>query len=187
VFYFRQPDHEELAAVLASSVLDDLTYAEIGATHDEALPPRFHHVDVERRVGDSSHFERAVEGLATWKAHEGAGMDVFSSERRLMADATVLTSIKIGPFTVVAPCRIIRLWQSDATFGFAYGTLPGHPESGEESFALERRNDGTYFMIRAFSRPASLLVRCGGPVGPAVQRSVTKRYLEGLHRFVSLS
>jgi uncharacterized protein (UPF0548 family) len=113
-------------------------------------------------------------------------MEVFPRDR-LTADATVLTSIFFGPVTMVAPCRIVRLWKSDTTFGFAYATLPGHPESGEESFALERRTDGTFFIIRAFSRPGSLLVRCGGPVGPAVQRAVTKRYLEGLERFVSHS
>ena len=86
---------------------------------------------------------------------------------------------------MVSPCRIIRLWTSETTFGFAYATLPGHPESGEESFSLERRNDGTFFTIRAFSRPASLLVRLGGPLGPALQRVITKKYVEGLRAFVA--
>jgi uncharacterized protein (UPF0548 family) len=185
VFYVQSPGHEKMTAVLASSVRDAPTYQEVGATQHEVLPSGYHHVHVERRLGDPSVFERAVTGLETWKAHEGAGMVVYPLESRLAPDATVLTSIKMGPLTMVAPCRIVRLWKSDNSFGFAYGTLPGHPESGEESFSLERRNDGTYFTIRAFSRSASLLVRLGAPVGRAVQRSVTKRYVDGLHIFVS--
>ncbi len=171
--------------MLAASERNAPSYQEIGATQDEVLPTGFHHVLVERRLGDPSLFERAVDGLETWKAHEGAGMVLFPAKCRLAPHLTVLTMIEIGPLTMVAPCRIIRLWTSDATFGFAYATLPGHPESGEESFALERRIDGTYFTIRAFSRPATLLVRLGGPVGPAVQRWVTRKYVNGLHAFVS--
>lgn len=185
MFYFSRPGPEKLAAVLAASVRDAPTFREVGATLNESLPSGYHHVNVQRRLGDPSVFDRAEEGLQKWKAHEGAGMVVVPVGCRLAPDATVLTLIKMGPLTIVAPCRIVRLWRSDDLFGFAYATLPGHPESGEESFALERRNDGTYFTIRAFSRPASLLVRLGGPVGSAVQRSVTKRYLDGLHAYVS--
>ena len=41
--------------------------------------------------------------------------------------------------------------------GFAYGTLPGHPECGEEAFIVEQHDDGAVtFAITAFSRPATL-------------------------------
>ena len=40
-------------------------------------------------------------------------------------------------------------------FGFAYGTLPGHMESGEERFLIEQLADGSvWYDIVAFSRPA---------------------------------
>ena len=56
-------------------------------------------------------------------------------------------------------------------------TLPGHPESGEEAFLVVRVGDGCEFRITAFSRPATLLARASGPLGRAVQRLVTDRYL----------
>jgi uncharacterized protein (UPF0548 family) len=34
--------------------------------------------------------------------------------------------------------------------GFAYGTLPGRPETGEEAFVVEKTNDDVYLVIRAF-------------------------------------
>jgi uncharacterized protein (UPF0548 family) len=63
--------------------------------------------------------------------------------------------------------------------GFVYGTLPGHPESGEESFVLVRQSDGAViFTVEATSRPASLLARLGGPVTRWVQAVATDRYLK---------
>jgi uncharacterized protein (UPF0548 family) len=65
--------------------------------------------------------------------------------------------------------------------GFGYGTLPGHPECGEEAFIIERHADDTVsFTIVAFSRPASRLAKAAGPAGRAIQRQTTTRYLRAL-------
>ncbi len=65
--------------------------------------------------------------------------------------------------------------------GFAYGTLPGHPESGEEAFVVEQHDDGSVvFAITAFSRPATASARAAGPLGLLIQRYVTRRYLDAL-------
>ncbi|WP_223874608.1 DUF1990 domain-containing protein [Salinispora fenicalii] len=62
--------------------------------------------------------------------------------------------------------------------GFAYGTLSGHPECGEEAFLVRRGAGGqVYFEVRAFSRPDSLPARMAGPVGRLVQDLITRRYL----------
>jgi uncharacterized protein (UPF0548 family) len=73
----------------------------------------------------------------------------------------------------------------DSVFGFAYGTLPGHPERGEEAFHAARNEAGQVeFRIVAFSRPASVLARVGSPASRAIQRRITTAYLEGVRRFV---
>ena len=65
--------------------------------------------------------------------------------------------------------------------GFSYGTLTGHPETGEERFLLERLDDGRVTLtITAISRPASTLARLGGPLTRAAQRWMTQRYLRAL-------
>ena len=53
--------------------------------------------------------------------------------------------------------------ESVARYGFAYGTLPGHVEAGEERFLVEwdRRDDSVWYDIRAFSRPRHILTRLG--------------------------
>ncbi|GAA3125089.1 uncharacterized protein (UPF0548 family) [Kribbella aluminosa] len=66
--------------------------------------------------------------------------------------------------------------------GFAYGTLQGHPESGEESFLVARAADGVYVAIRAYSRPASWYTRLAGPVTRKAQYCAATRYAAALRR-----
>jgi uncharacterized protein (UPF0548 family) len=94
--------------------------------------------------------------------------------------ATVLLGIGVGPLVMVAPCRVVAVIDEEDRFGFAYGTLPGHPERGEELFAIEREEGGSTFRINAFSRPDQVLVRLGGPVARRMQTRVTNRYLGAL-------
>jgi uncharacterized protein (UPF0548 family) len=62
-------------------------------------------------------------------------------------------------------------------YGFGFGTLPGHVETGEEAFLLTTSPDGeVWFEVRAFSRPAKWWVRLGAPVARLVQSRVTDRY-----------
>lgn len=49
-------------------------------------------------------------------------------------------------------------------FGFAYGTLRGHVESGEERFLIEWDDQGVWYDILAFSRPNRFLTRLGYPI-----------------------
>jgi uncharacterized protein (UPF0548 family) len=82
---------------------------------------------------------------------------------------------------VIAPCRIVYVIDDADRCGFAYGTLPGHPESGEEAFVLELREDTTITLtITALSRPATTLAKFAGPIGRGIQGFVTARYLRAL-------
>lgn len=65
--------------------------------------------------------------------------------------------------------------------GFGYGTLPGHPEQGEESFTVERNIAGdVWFVVRAFSRPATWFARLGAPITRRIQESITDIYAQAL-------
>jgi uncharacterized protein (UPF0548 family) len=73
-------------------------------------------------------------------------------------------------------------------FGFGYGTLPVHPESGEEAFVAERAPGGEVRLtIVAFSRARHPLTRLGGPVARRQQARFTDGYLDALRRHVALS
>jgi uncharacterized protein (UPF0548 family) len=80
-------------------------------------------------------------------------------------------------------CRVIYVVDEARRYGFAYGTLPGHPECGEEAFVVEHRpDDEVVFAISAFSRPADWLVRIGGPFVRRLQARATSSYLNAIGR-----
>jgi uncharacterized protein (UPF0548 family) len=79
------------------------------------------------------------------------------------------------------PCRVVWARTEGPVQGFGYGSLPGHPESGEECFVVELGDDGeVVFRTRVFSRLASPLARLGGPVSRLVQRAALQRYVTAI-------
>jgi uncharacterized protein (UPF0548 family) len=157
-----------------------LTYAEIGATKGE-LPSGYATSRLSRPVVGWA-FEVAGQELMTWRIHQRAGLEVHASGD-VTDGAVVVVGIGRGRLSIPAPCRVVYVVREQDRIGFAYGTLPGHPVSGEESFVLNRAADGSVtFTITAFSRPATLLARASGPVGRVVQRLVTDRYLRAASR-----
>lgn len=94
---------------------------------------------------------------------------------------SVLLGIPFGPFQVTAPARVVYVVDDLNRKGFAYGTLPGHPESGEESFIVEQTDDGSVWLeISAFSRPANAFWWIVSPVLRLTQAYYTRRYFESL-------
>lgn len=164
----------------------ELTYSDIGAALAGKRPDGFHHDRYEAVIGQGPEaFQRAVAGLKSWKAHRLPGMRVFPDDLEIRTGATVVVTLGTPIVSVAAPCRIVGVVDGQTRWGFAYGTLQGHPEQGEESFAVSMSPDGTvHFEIEAFSRPGDPLVRLSGPIGRGMQRGGTGAYLRALKRFV---
>jgi uncharacterized protein (UPF0548 family) len=170
--------------LLDSAVRNGLSYPEVGATGSAVLPPGYRHDCHHHRIGDSQAFDRSAVALRHWAAHEGAGVRIFPHDRPVSLGATILAVISLGPAQIVAPCRIVRVIDQPDRLGFACGTLPGHPERGEEALVVERRTDGTFFSITAFSRPAEPLARLAGPISRAIQLAINRGFVSALARYV---
>ncbi|MFT4010245.1 MAG: DUF1990 domain-containing protein [Nocardioidaceae bacterium] len=151
-----------------------LTYDTVGITLDDQVDV------VRRRKLGHSDFDRAATGLFGWQVHERSGLYVRASADRASLDAVVISVLGIGRVGIKAPCRVVRVVDQPDRAGFAYGTLPGHPESGEELFLVEKVGDEVYVEIRAVSTHASVMARLGSPVARRVQSWMTERYLRAL-------
>ena len=128
-------------------------------------------------------FEAAERDLLEWWMHSRAGLRVGASDIPLRPGTVVLMRWGPGPLSVPIPCRVVTVIDEPRRRGFTYGTLPGHPEAGEESFVLEHLDDGSVrFVITARSRPASTPARLVGPIAGAAQRFMTQRYPRALDR-----
>jgi uncharacterized protein (UPF0548 family) len=153
-------------------------YAEVGAT-EGILPPGFRHLEREQSLGRGQPlFEDASRALMSWDVHRRAGLSVQASSVTVALSAAVRLGYSIGPITLHVPCRVVAVIDEPARQGFAYGSLVGHPEAGEERFTIDRDAAGEVVMrIRAFSRPATWWSRIAAPVAVRIQDQITERYL----------
>ncbi|MDX6743438.1 DUF1990 domain-containing protein [Actinocorallia sp. A-T 12471] len=145
------------------------TYAEVGATREEALPPGYSHLRVRRTIGHGeAAYRAAAEALMTFAMHRGIPVGVRAGADRA-AEGVPVTVTLAG--LVRAPCRIVWTVEEPRRTGWAYGTLAGHPESGEESFVVEHHaDDAVTLTVTAFSRPALALLRPLQPLIVPLQR-----------------
>jgi uncharacterized protein (UPF0548 family) len=181
--------HDPSAETFAALAAADVTYRQVGATRDGPLPAGYGHVLRDVVVGRGRPaFERAAEGLFRWQMHREAGLEPVSDAASAVPGAVVILRAGLGPLRLTVPCRVVYIEQGDARRGFAYGTLPGHPEQGEEAFLVVLEQTGeVHVRIRAFSRSASPLARAGGPVTRLVQAYVTNRYISALRHLAHSS
>ncbi|MCY1143476.1 DUF1990 domain-containing protein [Actinoplanes sp. Pm04-4] len=157
-----------------------LTYAEVGATREGQLPAGYEHVFRDARLGQGrATYEKAANGLFHWRMHRAAGLKVHG----VNGPAAVGVDVTLRLLVLSIPCRVVYTVDEPNRRGFGYGTLPGHPESGEEAFFVVLKDDGEVrFELRAFSRPANLLVRLGSPVAKLAQRFATDRYVKAMQK-----
>lgn len=154
------------------------TYEPVGATRGSTFPDGFHHLEVRSGLGrGDAAFATAAERLMTWRMHAGAGLRVAASADRVAVGGVV--RCWLGPLPI--PCRVVWVVEGPDRVGFGYGTLPGHPEAGEEAFVVSRNDSGLVTLtVSAYSRPGLLLTRLAGPVGRLGQRLVIRRYAGAL-------
>jgi uncharacterized protein (UPF0548 family) len=184
--FVRPSDGPAMERLLEAVGTAQPTYTDLGSTLVGRRPEGFHHDSYELELGSGADvFARAVTGLKNWEAHRIAGVRVFSDTEEIQTGATVVVTIGTPLLALAAPCRIVSVIDGQNRWGFAYGTLPGHPEQGEEAFVVSIEADETVrFAITAFSRPGDLLVRLSGPVGRGFQMGGAHNYLQALKRFV---
>ena len=155
-----------------------LTYSEVGATAGP-LPAGYHHVQKSAVIGRGrQRFEEAADKGMRWGMLRGAGLRVEATTEVAAVGSDVI--VHLGP--VRAPCRVVSLVDEPDLRGFAYGTLPGHAESGEERFVVRyaAASDEVVAEVTAFSRHATWWSRLGSPVTSVAQRVITERYLRAL-------
>jgi uncharacterized protein (UPF0548 family) len=154
------------------------TYREVGATAG-ALPEGYHHVHESAVIGRGrERFESAAANVMRWGMLRGAGLGVTASTE--VADVGSVVIVRLGP--VAAPSRVVYVVDDDNERGFAYGTLRGHAECGEERFAVryDPVSDEVHAEVTAFSRHATWWSRAVAPLTSLLQRVVTQRYLSAV-------
>jgi uncharacterized protein (UPF0548 family) len=175
MFSLRKPSRGRLQDFLAAQSKLDLTYATVGATAN--VPPAGYAVDHTRiKIGEGAKaFAAARAALERWEQFNLGWVEAWPPDTPIKEGQTVAVIARLFGLWVINACRIVYTVDEEVPvkrFGFAYGTLPEHAESGEERFTVEWHEDGdaVWYDILAFSRPLQLLVRLGYPVARKLQK-----------------
>jgi uncharacterized protein (UPF0548 family) len=178
-----------LEALLQRSLPAAPTYPEVGATRPAVLsgaplPGGYHHLRYQRLIGTGqAAFDAAGACVLSWGTHRGVGFDLRATSGRTDDGATVAFGIGRGPLALLASCRVVWSIDTAERRGFGYGTLPGHPETGEEAFVVSRdRADRVWVEIVAFSKPGRWYSRLGAPAVPLLQRIAVAAYARAVQR-----
>jgi uncharacterized protein (UPF0548 family) len=123
----------------------------------------------------------AIEG---WAVHREAGLSVVA-DGPIEVGTNVAMSAPLPIGFVDVTCRLVAVIDEASSCGFAYGTLPVHPETGEEAFLVVRDRDEVRFDVQAVSAPRHPLGRLVPPIAGRLQDAAVKRYLSAMTKLVS--
>ncbi len=162
----RRPSTGMIREFLASQSKLDFTYDAIGAT--KTVPPSGYDVDHTRvKLGEGEQvFTRARAAMGRWDHFHLGWVEAWSPNTTIETGNVVAIIARNFGLWWLNACRIVYLIDEEEPlhrFGFAYGTLPDHAETGEERFLVEwdRESGEVWYDILAFSRPHLLLARLG--------------------------
>jgi uncharacterized protein (UPF0548 family) len=168
MFLARRPTRNVIDRFIRESQDLPLSYGPVGIVK---TPPAGQHLDeLAVTVGHGQgEFERARAALLAWKQFDIGWVETFPRQAPIAAGTVVAVLIRHFGFWSLNGCRVLYSVGSPGDvvrFGFAYGTLTNHAESGEELFEvfIDPRTEDVVYRIRATSRPQATLARFGQPI-----------------------
>jgi uncharacterized protein (UPF0548 family) len=174
MFCLSKPSRDDIAKFIALQQPKKFSYPEVGMSRETA--PNGYTVDHNRiQLGQGAEtFQRAKHAINQWKMFDMPWLQLCWPESRVEPGVTVAVLASHLGFWSMNACRIAYVVEDHVPiekYGFAYGTLPGHAEIGEERFTVEfdSADQSVWYDIYAFSRPGAL-TRLAYPFSRALQK-----------------
>jgi uncharacterized protein (UPF0548 family) len=174
--YLGRRSPAELERLLRAAEQAEHNYGHVGSTIGDQAPPRV--PDRRFELITDGTAASALRALRAWAPHRGINGRVVPDGAPIELGATVV--VVVSPFLVemAVPNRIVAVIDEADRTGFAYGTLEGHAEAGEELFLAESLDDGRVRLsVRIQARPITWAARLASPLVSLLQRLAARRYL----------
>jgi uncharacterized protein (UPF0548 family) len=167
MFLLRRPSKVEIEHFLDHSQNLSLSYDPPGILNRPSTGYQLDEQVIAIGRGEAD-FEQARVALLNWKHFDIGWVEAYPSHESITVGTDVAVLIRHLGFWSLNGARVLYFVGDDGTrrsFGFAYGTLANHAETGEELFEvfLDPQNNDLFYRIRAMSRPRSPLAWLGLP------------------------
>src|SRR5260370_36844079 len=190
MFLAKRPTSEAVGSFLAGQKSQPFSYPEIGAWR-LVVPDRYN-IDHNRlKAGEGREtVAKGVEALKHWKMFEMDWIEIAPGDAPIMRGSCVAITVRHFGFWSLNASRIVYVIDEHGAperFGFAYGTLPGHVEQGEERFSVEYHpaDKSVWYDVFAFSLPRHILARLGYTITRHLQKRFVRDSLTALERAVN--
>ena len=184
MFLIRKPSPNFIRTFLEGQAKLSFTYTAVRAT--AGTPPLGYVVDHPTRIklgSGPAAFAAAKNALHRWEQFRLGWVEPFWPDTPIEPGQVVGVLGRASCLWTLNACRIVYVVDEPRRFGFAYGTLPDHVESGEERFTIEWQDDDTvWYDILAFSRPNHFLARLGYPLVRKLQKRFAKDSAAAMQR-----
>jgi uncharacterized protein (UPF0548 family) len=185
MFLLSKPDRSTIQTFLNSSSSNAFTYPHVGSTMNSVIPDGY--VADHNRISLGNGEERwaASRSLVEhWKMFDFPWVELCWPETPLRADENVAILVSHLGFWSLNDARIVYVVDEPNRFGFAYGTLSRHGESGEERFLVERdpATGEVFYDLFAFSKPNYLLARLGYLFARSLQKRFARDSMQAMVR-----
>jgi uncharacterized protein (UPF0548 family) len=148
-------------------------------------------------------FDAACDALRHWGQFPAPWTEIYPATAPLVAGTVVAMLCRVLGLWWLNSCRIVYTIDEMPVprpedmpvpprpparhrFGFAYGTLPGHVERGEERFLIEcDEREQVWYDLLAFSRPRLWAARLGYPLARHLQRCFVRDSQAAMHAAVA--
>ena len=189
MFLMRRPSTAHIERFLDRSRRLPLSYGPTGIARHASDVHRFDEQVVAIGHGEAD-FERARIALAQWTHFDIGWVEAFPKQAAIETGTVVAVLIRHLGFWSLNGTRVlyhVGRNDSQAAFGFAYGTLTNHAESGEELFevCIDRDSGDVLYRIRAVSWPQSALAWIGQPIVRLLQARFRRDSAASMKRAVS--
>jgi len=187
----RKPTVQTIRQFVDDRCRSDFSYTSVGASATEP-PPGFVVDHTRAKLGSGEEaFLSARTALERWGQFQLGWVEACPSDTPIQTGEVVAVVAHVIGLWWLNAARIIYAIDEDGPvrrFGFAYGTLADHVESGEERFLIEwdRNDDSVWYDILAFSRPRHVLARLGYPFVRMTQKRFARSSAAAMQRFVDL-
>jgi uncharacterized protein (UPF0548 family) len=188
VFLLRRPTPADIDRFHGASRDLPLSYGPVGILREPAGSRRFDDQVVSVGHGEGD-FERACSALQAWKHFELGWIAAIPRPASIDDGTVVAVQIRHLGFWSLNGCRVVYQVQGERRFGFAYGTLTNHAESGEELFEvfMDPQTGDVMYYIRAVSWPQDPLARLGQPFVRFLQARFRRDSAAAMKRAVATS
>lgn len=181
MFLMARPSDSQIQNFLARQAKSRFSHPDVGSSAASSAPNGYviDHARIQLGAGGKT-WDAAVRAINNWRMFQMDWLQLCWPDAPILEGTNVAVLIRHFGFWSLNAARIVYTINEDGPikrYGFAYGTLLDHSESGEERFSVEwHSQDGSiWYDLFAFSRPHLLLAKLGYPLTRWLQR----RFREG--------